>query len=60
MNNTGTYSYGCCRTKKEVRGVVAYLTDIGEIPKTEQSVTLCKFKNKELVEASEVKVAELL
>lgn len=53
-DNAGTRSYGCCRNMKEAQGILTYLKTTGQIPVSEQSVTLCHYKNGGLVLTTQV------
>ena len=57
-NDTGTRSYGCCRNMKEAQGILTYLKDTGQIPVSEESVTVCHYKNGGLVRVSQVEYRE--
>lgn len=57
-NNTGTQSYGCCRNMLEAQGILTYLKDMGKIPASEESVTICYYKKGGLVRTSQVEYRE--
>lgn len=57
-DNAGTQSHGCCRNMREAQAILTYLKNTEQIPASEESVTVCHYKNGGLVRVSHVEYRE--
>lgn len=57
-DNAGTQSHGRCHNMKEAQGILTYLKNTGQIPASENSVTVCHFKNGRLMRTTQVEYRE--